>query len=76
MWHVSRQSSAECPSDTRQKRSTLDGTGRVALAAAMAASLTSFFMAVLTESALTLFTGEIVRARDFCLRLPRAYAYG
>jgi len=49
----------------RQKQSTLDGTGRVALAAEMAAVLTSFFMAVLTESALTLFIGEIVRARCF-----------
>jgi hypothetical protein len=72
MWHVSRQSSGKCPSDTRQKRLTLDGTSRVALAAEMEASLTSFFMAVLTESALTLFTGEVARTRDFCLRLPRA----
>ena len=72
MWHVSRQSSGKCPSDTRQKRLTLGGTGSVALAAEMAASLTSFFMAVLTESALTLFTGDIVRTRCFCLRLPRA----
>lgn len=72
MWHVSRQSSAECPSDMRQKRSMLGGTGKAALAAEMAASLTSFFMVALTESTLTLFTGEIVRARHFCLRLPRA----
>ena len=72
MWHVSRQSSGECPSDTRQKRLTLDGTGRAALVAKMEASLTSFLMAVLTESALTLFTGEISRTRDSCLRLPRA----
>jgi len=72
MWQVSRQSSDECPSDMRQNRPTLGGTtsNEEALAAEMAASWTNFFIAVLMESALTLFTGEIIR--DFCLRLPRA----
>jgi len=72
MWQVSRQSSDECPSDMRQNRPMLRGTGdsEEALAAEMAAFWTRFFIAVLTESALTLFTGEIIR--DFCLRLPRA----
>ena len=70
MWQVSRQSSVECPSDMRQKRSTEGGRDEEALAAETAASLTSFFIVVLTESALTLFTGEITM--DPCLRLPRA----
>ena|ERR1700678_1321224 len=68
MWQVSRQSSAECPSDIRQKRSTLSGTHRVALDAEMAAASTRFFTTVLRESALILFTGE---AGNSFRRLPR-----
>jgi hypothetical protein len=59
MWQVSRQSSAEYPSDMRQKRSTLGGTGVEALVEALAAdtaaSLTRFLITVFSESALILF---------------------